>query len=417
LGTRKEFLGAIRFEYHLAILLILLSLLVSFRNKISLNCPLTAYAALLIFFMIVQIPLSVDVNLSWFVFKERLLKNIIIGYFIVVFIRSPKHLKMFLAAYLLAFMKIGQEGLLGKITGSKMWENQGVMRLHGTTGIYEHPNSFSGYAITKLPFLYYLMPLSPKIVKIFLIIGFLFALNIIIFTGSRTGYVALIIFLFFIFKNSKYKKRLLMAFSIIILICGTLFLGQLKPYLDRFESIYTMQEKEGSSAQKRIQIIKDSWDIFLENPFGVGLYAFRRVRVQKFGRDQDTHNLYLGIATNLGIQGLVAFFLFIFFLFKTLKLLKKNIFDQIKSLSGKIEAGDLSIEDRESCTKHLADLKLMHAVCNCVYLYTILRLVLGLFGMDLYDIYWWYSTGLTISIFNMNKISDLKTRQYLKHSS
>ena len=146
-----------------------------------------------------------------------------------------------------------------------------------------------------------------------------------------------------------------MAFLIIMLISSTLFLGQLKPYFERFESIFTLQGKGASSTQKRIQIIKDAWDIFLEHPFGVGLYGFRLVRMEKFGRHQDTHNLYLEIATNLGIQGCVVWGVFIFYIFKSLFGSQKSAQFQIKRIKLlSINSGEL---DRKKYLDHLADLQ------------------------------------------------------------
>ena len=61
--------------------------------------------------------------------------------------------------------------------------------------------------------------------------------------------------------------------------------------------------------------------------------------------------------------------------------------------------------------KHLSDLNLMKAVCSAVFVYIITRLGLGLFGHDLYEIYWWFAAGLAIALFNINVISEKRTEE------
>ena len=55
----------------------------------------------------------------------------------------------------------------------------------------------------------------------------------------------------------------------------------------------------------------------------------------------------------------------------------------------------------------------MEAVTKSVLLFIIVRLVLGIFGMDLYEIYWWFSAGLAISLYNMNKYATEKTNKII----
>ena len=60
--------------------------------------------------------------------------------------------------------------------------------------------------------------------------------------------------------------------------------------------------------------------------------------------------------------------------------------------------------------KQLMNLKILEASALAVYLFIIARLTLGLFGMDLYEIYWWFAGGLTIAIFNIASVMGVKFR-------
>jgi O-antigen ligase len=315
------------------------------------------------------------------------------SFFIVSFVRSPKHLKYFLAAFLLACLKMGQEGLIGKITGNLIWENQEIMRLHGSTPNYTHPNSFAGMALGTLPFLYYLWPLSNKYIKLLLLLIGLLSLNIVIYTGSRTGYIGLLAFIGYIFILSNNKNKFLVRFILLSFLALPLIPSQ---YIGRFDSTFADKENEGGSIRTRKEILKDAMQIFVENPFGVGVAAFPKKRMDTFSRMQDTHNLYLEIATNLGFQGLIIVGLLIYKLLTTLY--------RIKSLSANL-INNICNDGRQCSNLFLDDLRLIEAVALATSAFVVIRLALGLFGMDLYEIYWWFAIGITLSLYSMmNKV-------------
>jgi O-antigen ligase len=408
IGYRKPELGEMRFEFIYAACLFVIAIFGG--GHVDLKCPLIAYIVLYFIILIIQVPFSYDSERSWDIFVNRIVKFAFMSFFIVAFVKSPRHLKYFLGAFLLACMKLGQEGFVGKITGSMIWENQGVMRLHGVTPIYFHPNSFSGNALGTVPFIYSLWPISNWFVKTAFLFQLVFALNIIVFTGSRTGYVGFLILLIFALYKSKVKKKFLLYGIVFSLISFSLIPQQ---YVERFETIFTQQDKEGRSIETRRQIFEDAWQIFLSHPFGIGVAAFPAMRRDTFGRTQDTHNIYLEVATNLGIQGFVIFFLLVYKMLKTINTVKNNITVQIEWLKEKLLKGDVAGDAQLEIGGHLKDLRLMEATCSAVYLFVILRLGLGLFGMDLYEIYWWFAFGLSIAIFNMNKVAKSKTKGFL----
>ena len=387
IGYRIPALGAIRVELIYAVILTVIAFM--FTPKLDGYCPLTPYIILYFLVIAVQIPFSYDFDTSWNVFIDRIIKFAFMSFFIISFVRSPTHMKYFLAAFLLACLKMGQEGLVGRISGSLMWENQGVMRLHGATPSYTHPNSFSGMALGTLPFVYYLWPLCNKYLRSALLLIALLSLNIILYTGSRTGYVGLFGLIVYIYVNSKVKSKII-ASLIVVSLMALPFIPS--DYSERFDSIFTGKEKEGHSEEARIQILKDAWQIFTENPLGIGVSAFPKKRMATFGRGQDTHNLYLEIATNLGLQGFIIVGLLFYKLLKTLYDIRSKGFDLVKKLDGSNGPPSKVLLD---------DLRVIEAVACATSAFIIMRLVLGLFGMDLYEIYWWFAIGITFSLYSM----------------
>jgi putative inorganic carbon (hco3(-)) transporter len=392
IGYRVPALGAIRFELVYAAALTALAIFAT--PKIDLKFPLFPYVLLYFLVIVIQIPFSQDFNTSWDVFLDRILKFSFMAFFIVSFVRSPTHLKFFLAAFLLACLKMGQEGLLGRLSGSLVWENQGVMRLHGSTPLYIHPNSFTGMALGTLPFAYFLWPLCSKYIKGILLITGILSLHIILYTGSRTGYVGLMVFLAFIFFKSNYKRKFIVWLVLALVLAIPMIPSD---YSERFNTIFTLEEKEGRSAEARMEILKDAWQVFVDNPLGVGVAAFPKVRMDRFGRSQDTHNLYLEVATNLGIQGIVIVGLMFY---KMLSMLNKIRTNASKDIS-------LIISNPKYVNDNiLHDLSWIEAAASATICFVILRLGLGLFGMDLYEIYWWFAIGITFSLYSMlNRIN------------
>ena len=184
--------------------------------------------------------------------------------FIYAFVRNPFTLRVFIAMMLLAFLRIGFESFVGKMTGSMVWENQGIMRLNGPPGSrFGHPNSLSGFAVSTLPFLVFLWPVTKRWSKAALALGLLFAVNIIVFTGSRTGYMAALAFVGLVVLYSRARVKGILGLLLLSAIALP-FLPQ--QYVERFESAFTGQEREGASRASRIGLAADAWELFWPTP-------------------------------------------------------------------------------------------------------------------------------------------------------
>ena len=427
IGNRITSLGNIRIEMIIAIILIPLAISNNLKSTENVENKIKLLIFLFSVLLFVMTIFSYDFQRSWDVFYNRVVKFSFMGFFIYSFSKNPKALKYFILAFMLACFKMGQEGLIGQITGSLVWENQGVMRLHGSTLMYRHPNSFAGMALGTIPFIIYLYPIVNKWIKSLLLIQLIFSLNIILHSGSRTGYVAFLGMIFILIMRSKKKLKI---FLILMIITSIGFAYIPEQYKNRFKSIFTSTDTPkyhddsltslhggDSSKEKRIEIIKDAISIFYMHPFGIGVSAFPSIRKDVFGREQDTHNLYLEIATNLGIQGLIIFIALIYSLFKTLLIIRKKLNSDLIKLKISIH----KFEDEKlkyEVNFHIKDIQFLIAITDSVILFIFIRLFLGIFGMDLYEIYWWFSIGIALSISTMlpttNKRSKYFNENYFK---
>ena len=168
LGSRIGILDAIRFEFLLGLTLSFVAIFKLMTGKDSAS-PLRGPVILWLVILALYTIFSKDRSLSWDVYFNRVIKFSMMALFISVFIKTEWALKMVIAAFLLAMLKLGQEGTFGWLTGGLVWQNQGIMRLHGSTLLYRHPNSFSGMAVGCLPFIFYLFPVATRFNKLVLL--------------------------------------------------------------------------------------------------------------------------------------------------------------------------------------------------------------------------------------------------------
>lgn len=399
-GARRDILATVRFEFLLGIVLIAAcaSLLSATPIKLE-RLPdarrVVIMISLLFVVMVTQIPFAVAPDTAWSVFLDRVVKFGMLTLFMAVLVRSPKSMRFFVFAFLLACFYVTMEAARGAFSGGLIWENQGVMRLHGAVPIYRHPNSLAGIAMGVVPFVAFLFPaLRSRIWKLILLLPLMTSLICLLYSGSRTGYVAFFAFLLFWWSQSRRKIRWIV---VMVGLCAALYPVIPEQYVERFRSIGG-QEAEGNSKEKRIEILEDAVTIFAENPFGVGVASFPAAREARFGRKQDTHNLYLEVATNLGVQGLVVFLLLLTSVLQLLRNVAKALDRDVAALKRYARKKSLPGGRRRAAAAWSRELRFLHALAQATAGFITVRLALGLFGMDLYEVYWWFAAGLAISL-------------------
>jgi putative inorganic carbon (hco3(-)) transporter len=117
--------------------------------------------------------------------------------------------------------------------------------------------------------------------------------------------------------------------------------------------------------------------------------------------------VYLEVATNLGIQGLIVFTLFIAGQLRLLSRLTAQFGGQLASMAEL--AGPDSAPLNDAGLSHRRDLLLFQQTAKAAQGFIIVRLALGMFGMDLYEIYWWFAVGLTIALYQIEQIARRRT--------
>jgi putative inorganic carbon (hco3(-)) transporter len=404
IGYRIPALGAMRLELVLGAILGPVAVVRFASSPVKGGGNVLGWTIALLLAMGIMVPLSQFPGESWNVFLNRGLKFAAYGLCIAAFVTSPRTLRWFIAVFLLCFLKMGQEGFFGTLDGSMIWQEQEIPRLRGPTPSYNHPNSFSGTQLGTLPFIFYIFPLLPWYLRAVLAVQALFCGNVILRTGSRTGYLGLIMAILTIIYQARSRVKAVLIVAAIAVIALPLVPSD---YTARFTSIFTDKSEAGqdTSVGQRKEILADAIKIFEDHPFGIGVGAFPLMRTKVFGRAQDTHNLYLEIATNIGVQGFLVFTGFVLILAVASRRVQKRLSEQIAALE--------PLREREEVAAHVADLRFILACARATLVFLMIRLALGGFGMDLYEIYWWFMSGLMIALIRLEAAAAAKTDRLL----
>jgi O-antigen ligase len=406
LGLRIPALATIRFEFLVAGIAIAIAIAKPHkrpRGEKGLNGQVLGSGAAFILVLLFSMPLSVNLEVSWPEFVNHVVKFSVLGLLISYYVASPFTLRVYLFTTLLAFLKVGQEAFLGKVTGSMVWENQGVPRLHGTSNtMFGDPNALSGKSVSTLPFMWYLYPTSPAMwVRLLLLAQLVFSINIIVFTASRTGYLTFIAAAFLIVLFSEGKKLRLIL--LLLLVGGAALAFVPEAYQDRFLSAFSGKEKEGRSAETRKALLADAVQTFTEHPLGVGPKGFRVMQAQAGRNVQDTHNLYLELLVETGIQGFLFFALFVRAILASAIRARKRFGEILKLLQGHLSTAGPA--ERALIATEIRNSQLFAATASAVVVFLLVRLLLGLFGHDLFEIYWYITAGLTMALNNLLQIA------------
>ncbi len=415
-GHRMDLLATIRLEFLLGGAAIVMGILKISGQPLQIGSSrkIIIFIALLFVTMIVQLPLAGDPVVAQRVFVDRVFKFAFLTFLTAAFVESPGTLKVFIGAFLFSIYYITLESTQGLITGGLVWQNQGIMRLHGAVPLYGHPNSLGGVAMGTLPFVIFLFrPVRHWLLRLGLLATSVTSIICVVFSGSRTAYIGFFSLLFWWFFQSQ-KKGKFLVWGLVLAVAILPVIP--KQYVGRFKSIGG-HEAEGNSQGARKLILEDAIVIFMENPLGIGVASFPAVRMARFGRFQDTHNLYLEVATNLGIQGFVVFIGLIWFLMGSFRQSARSFRSQRERLIRLARTKSLPPGAMKSLRKHVQDLDFCYASAQATAGFILIRLVLGLFGMDLYEIYWWFAAGLAITLSGLVVTTGRRTHFYEQYAA
>ncbi len=208
------------------------------------------------------------------------------------------------------------------IYGYTAIEEDSLFRIAGT---FIHPNFMASFLLTFIPFLLFY---NNRNKSLMMFAGL--TLIILFFTYSRTAWL-IFIFIILLINKEKFKKlsmklislQKLFTFSLI----GVLLVILLSPYLFVRSNTFIQAFEEGGSINIRWKLWQEGINLVTQYPLtGIGLNQSLGAYAADPATDlfqyavpsisSKIHNMFLEIASEVGVPGVLLFVLFLFFVFK-----------------------------------------------------------------------------------------------------
>jgi O-antigen ligase len=321
LPARLEFLGVIRFD--LILVCILAGLALTRVSNDEQPAPAGKVLRLLIVYAIVMIPFVYWPGSAIKSGLPNFIKAVVFFYFTIAFVRTEADLKKFVLMFLSCqifriveplYLNLTQN-YWGSAASMGNWEH--MLRLSGAPSDVINPNGLAFVVCTVLPFLYFMSGLSSKyfFTALMLAPACLYVLSL---TGSRSGIIGLAALMLGIVVKSKSRATLFLIATIGLVVAGFGFTFLAPNLQDRYLSIIGKGEKNTTTADQRMEGMEAQFEVVMNRPilgYGLGTSAEANVHFTTSGpyKDQElpAHNLYLEIAQELGVGGLIIFLFFI----------------------------------------------------------------------------------------------------------
>jgi O-antigen ligase len=338
-----SFLGDINFQ-RIVMLFILGTLLIT-KDKIykpsNINTIIILYLCILYTASIFSLNSDVAFAVSY-----NYLKLVLFYFVIILCINNEKQLSLFIFFYfIICFFYILMSLREFYFYGQNIYD-MGVLRLTAWdpgTG----PNAFALQVAYSLPFGALLLKkesigeikifkhdvLSGKYFRYILIFAYFpSAIWSIILTNSRSGLVALFLFLIMLVLRTKYRIRILLLSFVAIALIFNMLPEETK---ERYNVLLTITGIEHESSQQQTQVerwsthsakgreigFKRGMEIFSEHPIlGVGPGVYQLVS----GTGEQTHNLLAQLASEAGIFAIILFAALIIAMFRRFNIMKNS---------------------------------------------------------------------------------------------
>lgn len=311
LPARLSILGAIRLDLLLVASIFILIVISKVKNKDPSN--ISRYITYLFAWSILSIPFASWPGTVLSGGIPDLIKASIFFYFTYKLVINERRLKIIVYVFLACnTFRVLEPFALNQFFGywgsrtSFGWDQ--VDRLSGGPYDVINANGLAFVIACILPFYHYLFGcgnFKRKLIYWMLTPILLYTMTL---TLSRSGLLAVGIIYAVIFIKSN-NKFIMASLGVIVLITGFSTLNDVQR--DRYLSIFSSDAKSSASAEGRLSGLERDLDVALMKPIsGHGLGTSREANWNFAGNDQPSHNLWLEVFQELGLIGLVIFFLY-----------------------------------------------------------------------------------------------------------
>lgn len=336
---------------------------------------------LLLIFLVVTLPLVTWPGSVLLENTPAFVKAISFLFFTALIIDTEKRLKIFLFIFVFCQIFRVLEPLYMNIT-SGYWGDRTYLgggefaaRLSGAPSDIINPNELGFVIVTIVPYMYYMVWQSrSKILKLLALGVAPLLVYALVLTMSRGAFLALIVVLWMIFKESSHK-----LFLIIVLCVGLVGIWSTLSdnHKDRYLSLVSSDAKQSGGVEGRFTGMLNEFGVALERPLiGHGLGTSAEAKSNAGVGWMISHNLYVEVLIETGGIGLIIFFLFL-----------KSIYLKFKGNLKWIQS-PLASHDESGFA-----LRLNMALTAVFWMYAVYSF--NYFGLSVY--YWYLFAGLTVA--------------------
>lgn len=284
-------------------MIVVLILTFFFISKGDLDGADTKQTRLIILFIILLlafVPFVINNFLAWLTAKTMLLYIPFI-LSVIFCVRSMERLKTFMLIMICIMFYISAYSL-GH--GGK-----------GSGGYFNDENDLSLFINMWLPFAYYLfISEKERLKKILYACAFILGIVSVVVSFSRGGFVGMVAMFFVLWWFS--PRKVLSLTVVAVCAFSIYFLGG----EDYRAEMATVTDTEEGTADARILSWQTAWDMFLDNPLGVGGNNFQ-VRFPEYQGDRFprgmwgrvAHSLWFTLIPETGILGIIIYFMLLYY--------------------------------------------------------------------------------------------------------
>ncbi len=309
-------LGAMRLELIVCLYIAVLIMIRQRAERVNPDYhPLNK--ALLLFFLVALISVvqAFNISASWDFYYNQYFHMFV--FFVMIVCLSDKigDAKLLIFIYLAMVAWLTYLPIYNHLIGFGKMRGDVLQSVGETFGVHSHVAQANLMTQT-IPFAYFFMIWEKnKIVKILLGFSFILFISANVVSGSRGGFLGLVVCAFLF--TYKAKRR-----SVAFLALGLLALGATALDSSYWEWMSTILDFGASdvSAHSRLDGLRNGIDMLMRRPIlGVGVGCFALARKAWFGWGIWAHNLYGEILGEVGLLGAISWGWLIFLCFREIK--------------------------------------------------------------------------------------------------
>ena len=241
------------------------------------------------------------------VFTDLYLKVALVYLLAVNVIVSPKRIERLTWLLVLAIGYLGFRAVLDYVRGVNLIARGS--RVQGAVGgLMQNPNDLALHMVVFMPLAAFVALRPGPPIKRLMAAGAAFAMmGAVVASGSRGGFIGLIVMLLVLAVFAARQRPAMVVAGALVVLCALPVLPS--SYWRRVSSITDPSKDDYQSSEARKRLFGEAFDAFVENPItGVGAGQFKDYKPEKRVEAwHETHNIWLQVASELGIFGLAVF--------------------------------------------------------------------------------------------------------------